>query len=223
MITPRHTRLVRVPDLHTFRSTVAALVSQHLTAFSAPPLVIVPTHAAGRHLERDPQRSTGTTDHTRRDVRRLSRATTVGAERLNAFERDAMMQAAAKSVSTDVPFTIRPGLVSQMVRFYDDLRRHAQTVARFEELMEAKLAGADVDRGAERLLRQTRFLAAAFRRYELAVSEAEHATNIRFAAGCSLRTLLSPCPVLSSPSLTGSPMRTGSSSRTSIYSRGCRT
>jgi hypothetical protein len=52
VITPRHTRLVRVPDLHTFRSTAAALVTQHLTSLSAPPLVIVPTQAAARHFER---------------------------------------------------------------------------------------------------------------------------------------------------------------------------
>jgi hypothetical protein len=97
-----------------------------------------------------------------------------------------MMQAAANSADANLPFTIRPGLVSQMVRFYDDLRRHGQTVARFEELMEATLAGADVDRGAERLLRQTRFLAAAFRRYEHVLSKSgacdEHLLRSRLLA-----------------------------------------
>ena len=71
-----------------------------------------------------------------------------------------MMQAAASTVE-DPPFQIRPGLIAEMLRFYDQLRRQSQSVKRFQELMEDALGGdaADVDRGAERLLRQTRFLA----------------------------------------------------------------
>src|SRR5206468_375499 len=57
------------------------------------------------------------------------------------------------------------------VRFYDDLRRQRQTVARFEDLLEETLRrDTDLDRGAERTLRQTRFLAAAYRAYERRVA-----------------------------------------------------
>ena len=56
-----------------------------------------------------------------------------------------------------------------MMRFYDQLRRQGQSVDRYEELLVESL-DADNDRGAERLLRQTRFLAASFRAYEQRVA-----------------------------------------------------
>jgi ATP-dependent helicase/nuclease subunit B len=52
-----------------------------------------------------------------------------------------------------------------MMRFYDQLRRQGQSVDRYEELLVETL-DAESDRGAERLLRQTRFLAALYRGYE---------------------------------------------------------
>ncbi len=52
-----------------------------------------------------------------------------------------------------------------MLALYDALRRQRRTVARFEEFLTDELAHSD-DRGAVRLLAQTRFLADAFRRYE---------------------------------------------------------
>ena len=90
--------------------------------------------------------------------------------RLSLFERDAMAQAAAFEAARDagdLPFRIRPGLVTEILRFYDQLRRQSQVVKRFEELITDALGGGELDdRGAERLLRQTRFLAQAFRSYE---------------------------------------------------------
>jgi RecB family exonuclease len=95
--------------------------------------------------------------------------------RLGPFERDAMMQAAAHEAADavgDLPFRIRPGLVAEMLRFYDQLRRQSQAVKRFEELIVDALGGGELDdRGAERLLRQTRFLAEAFRGYERRADE----------------------------------------------------
>ena len=62
---------------------------------------------------------------------------------------------------------LRPGLIAEILRFYDQLRRQARNVARFEELLEEALSkDAEHDRGAERMLAQTRFLTAAFRGYE---------------------------------------------------------
>src|SRR5439155_5172512 len=78
------------------------------------------------------------------------------------------------------PFHLRPGLVAEIVRFYDQLRRQGQTVARFEELLsESVQPDVDLDRGAARTIQQTRFLAAVYRAYEQRVGAArlvdEHA------------------------------------------------
>ncbi|HUR35930.1 MAG TPA: PD-(D/E)XK nuclease family protein [Vicinamibacterales bacterium] len=90
--------------------------------------------------------------------------------RLSAFERDAMAQASALDAAReagDLPFRVRPGLVAEILRFYDQLRRQSQLVKRFEELITEALGGGDLDdRGADRLLRQTHFLARTFRGYE---------------------------------------------------------
>jgi hypothetical protein len=58
------------------------------------------------------------------------------------------------------PFDVRPGLVAEMLRFTIQLRRQGRSVDRFEELLVESLG--DTDRGAARLLDQTRFLATAF-------------------------------------------------------------
>lgn len=96
---------------------------------------------------------------------------------LTPFERDAMAQGAARVAARevgDLPFKVRPGLVAEMLLFYDQLRRQSQHVKRFDELMTDALGGSDsIDRGAERLLRQTRFLARAFRGYEQRAADSE--------------------------------------------------
>src|SRR5207247_10649941 len=97
-------------------------------------------------------------------------------------------------VVAGVPVRLRPGLVAEMLLFYDHCRRHlpAHTapsapcgdddlkasqiatpqVNRFEELMSDALGrDEDSDRGARRLRDQTRFLATAFRSYEQFVRE----------------------------------------------------
>jgi RecB family exonuclease len=87
---------------------------------------------------------------------------------LTPCEREIMLHAAAtEAISSGQapPFDVRPGLVAEMLRFYDQLRRQRQSVQRFQELIEERLQG-DEDRGAVRLLQQTRFLAAAFREYQ---------------------------------------------------------
>ena len=105
--------------------------------------------------------------------------------RLTAYDRDVMVQSSARdasivlnvipSLSTlslpngsrDGGSRLRPGLVAEMLRFYDQLRRQARNVARFEELLDESLSrDSEHDRGAERMLAQARFLAETFRRYE---------------------------------------------------------
>ena len=77
-----------------------------------------------------------------------------------------------------------------MLRFYDQLRRQGQQVVRFEELLEDMLRrDAEFDRGAERMLQQTRLLAATFRAYERRVAASggcdEHALRERLIVDSS--------------------------------------
>jgi RecB family exonuclease len=109
--------------------------------------------------------------------------------RLTALERDVMAQAAARAAAAQTPdlaFQLRPGLVAEMLRFYDQLRRQSQQVKRFRELIDEALGSDDLDRAAERMRVQTRFLAGAFAEYErlAAASNAcdEHALRDRLIA-----------------------------------------
>ncbi|MFL6278640.1 MAG: PD-(D/E)XK nuclease family protein [Vicinamibacterales bacterium] len=90
--------------------------------------------------------------------------------RLSQFEREVIFRRCALDAATQgtpVPFALRAGLVGEILSFYDQLRRRSRSVAAFERLLTGSLAAsADTDRGAERLLRLTRFLAAAFNRFE---------------------------------------------------------
>ena len=93
--------------------------------------------------------------------------------RLSTIERDVIAQAAARAASQDrtLGFRLRPGLVAEILRFYDLLRRQSQQVKRFEELITEALGSSDIDRGAQRMREQTQFLANAFREYERRVRE----------------------------------------------------
>lgn len=201
MITPRRTRLIRVADLHTYRRVIAALAS----GTSAPhdTAILVPTHAAATVLAETIGESASTLFSPAIVTRDglyddLHRRLLTAPRRLTVFERDAIAQAAAEEAAQrfdDLPFRIRPGLVAEVVRFYDQLKRQPQLVSRFESLITEALGGGDLDdRGAERLLRQTQFLSAAFHAYERRVvaSDAvdEHALRSRLIAQPSAQPLL---------------------------------
>ena len=90
------------------------------------------------------------------------------------------------------PFRLRPGLIAEIVGFYDTLRRNLKDVDTFERLALGMLEpGAADDRGAERLVRQTRFLVSAFRQFERLVEETgrvdEHAAARRLLADTGAR------------------------------------
>ena len=187
MISPRRTRLVRVPDLTLFRRALVNLLPDDRAAL-ADAVIVVPTRGAARQLRalvdashRSGNPAAGTSDSapaiiTRDQLydelhARFSRPT----RRLSSVERDSIAQASATAAVQSVPaltFRIRPGLVVELLRFYDQLRRQGQTVQRFEELMNEALAPgvASDDRGAVRMRDQTRFLAETFREYELRVA-----------------------------------------------------
>ena len=183
MITPRRTRLVRVAELQTFRRAIAALANPEPpnpeprtnpepgTLNPEPSLIVVPTRGAARLLER-----LVTADVVTRDelYDRLHARLADPPRRLSPLERDVMAQAAAHATVArghQLSFRLRPGLIAEMLRFYDQLRRQSQQVKRFEELIEEALGTDEGDRAAQRMRIQTRFLADAFRDYERRVRE----------------------------------------------------
>ncbi|MGH7464722.1 MAG: hypothetical protein ACREK1_06070, partial [Longimicrobiales bacterium] len=179
MITPRRSRLVRVPDLRAFRDAIAALACEGDPLDARDRLVVVPTRAAAAQLTRtieertlDDEGAVLLPDLVTRDelYERLAARLPERPRMLNAFEREALLGVACRDAADGgavPPFRIRPGLVAEILAFYDDLRRHENDIDTFQrKALDALEPGADVDRGAERLVRQTRFLVAAFRAFE---------------------------------------------------------
>jgi RecB family exonuclease len=175
---------VRVPDLRAFRAAIATLQAGGGPGPSHEGLVVVvPTRSAARHLP-------GALAVTRDELyEHLHSRLSDPPRRLSPLERDVIAQAAARTAAreVDVSFRLRPGLVAEMMRFYDHLRRQSQRVNRFEDLIDETLGSDDLDdKGAQRMRRQTRFLAAAFREFERRVRESsgcdEHALRERLLA-----------------------------------------
>ncbi len=113
------------------------------------------------------------------------------ASRLTGPEREVIFRRAARVASeggAPAPFRLRPGLIVEILAFYDELGRCNRSVDAFERLMVDGLEpSAGIDRGAERLLRLTHFLVAAFREFERRIQAAgradEHAVRRELAAG----------------------------------------
>jgi RecB family exonuclease/inactivated superfamily I helicase len=183
VITPRRTRLLRVPDIHAFRSTIAA----HPARING--LIVVPTRSAALQLDDAPA-------VTRDELYdRLHGRLSNPPRRLSSIEREVIAQAAARAAASDrtLAFRLRPGLVAELLRFYDLLRRQSQQVQRFEELISDALGPSDIDRGAQRMREQTHFLADAFREYERRVRESgavdEHLLRERLITEAALEPL----------------------------------
>lgn len=177
MITPRTTRLLRAADLRSFRDAVAALACAGGPLDARDRLVIVPTRAAAAHLVRTienrlPEGGAAVLPVFATPgelVFRTCERLRLPGRILTPLEREALLGVAARTAADEMPppFSLRPGLVAEMLRFYDELRRRQQEIGAFERLTLGLLEpGAADDRGAERLVRQTRFLAAAFREFE---------------------------------------------------------
>jgi RecB family exonuclease len=195
--TPRQTRLIRVPDLQAFRSALVALATEGPPLAARDRLVIVPTHAAASLLVRS-------IEDARLDEARAvvlpafitsRELTTRLGERLDPraaptpHEREVLLGLscrAAREKGIEPPFRLRPGLIAEILRLYDELRRRRNGIDDFERRTLGLLApGAATDRGAERLVRQTAFLVAAFREFErraLECGEDEHHLRARLIA-----------------------------------------
>ncbi|MCY4661675.1 MAG: PD-(D/E)XK nuclease family protein [Acidobacteria bacterium] len=204
MVTPRRTRLVRAPSLPAFQAAIARAVAD------ADPecAVLVPTRSAAAHLRRTLAAvgAGGPAGASPASVRLLTRdafyrhlhARLTSAPRLLAeVERETLARAAARDAvraGAAPPFRLRPGLVRLMLGFHDELARYGRSVDTFERLAVEDLEpSAAVDRGARRLLDQTRFLVAAFRAFSARVAASgaldEHRLRALLLAGAPARPL----------------------------------
>ncbi len=181
-ITPRRTRLLRTAGLQGLQEAIAALTRTRDPWRARNTVVLVPTRAAAVQLRRTLEALTLLREPCAPVLvfpEVLSRADWYAAlaERLvrppallSTIERYVCMLAAARearAAGAEPPFRLRPGLVPAIVSFYDELLRQEGTVESFERRVVADLEpSAELDRGARRLLRQTRFLAATFRAFQ---------------------------------------------------------
>ena len=174
MITPRRTRLLRAPTLRAFQAAIADTVAG-CAEVSRAVAVLTPTRAATGQLRRtlaaagvdSRQAALVTRGEWYEWLRERDRSRP---PLLTAVQREVVGTAAAGdavAAGCIPPFRLRPGIIAALLAFYDQLRRHRRSVDAFERLMIEELEpSADLDRGARRLLLQTRFLVAAFRAYD---------------------------------------------------------
>jgi RecB family exonuclease len=170
---------VRTPNIHSFRQAVVRLACEGSPLDARDRLVILPARAAASVLLRSIERSRlsdggavvlpdfATASEL---VSRLGDRLSLDRRRLGDHEREVLLGLACRHAAESAhepPFRLRPALVTEMLELYDTLRRNRKDVASFERLALERLEpGADGDRGARRLVHQTRFLASAFAEFE---------------------------------------------------------
>jgi hypothetical protein len=199
--TPRSTCLHRAVDPEGFRRAISDIVAEAQPFAAREVFVVVPTRAAADELRRTLEQLAWADGvpalclprlGTRGDLLdELAGRLAEPPRRLSAFDREVMLARAAREArlaGAEPPFAVRPGLVAEMLALYDALRRQLRTVARFEEFLTDELAASD-DRGAVRMLAQTRFLAEAFRGYEARAA----ASGALDEHGCSRRSRHGRC------------------------------
>ena len=175
---------MRVPDFKSLHAAVARRACRR-AADARGTAVLVPTRGAAQELRRTLENICLEASEaillpdllTRADFYEHLHAALRGAPpRLTPQEREVLLRRAARNVAergTPPPFSLRPGLILQMLAFYDELRRREKTLDDFSRLTFDMLApSAETDRGADRLLKQSEFLAATFAEFERATSAA---------------------------------------------------
>jgi RecB family exonuclease len=201
VITPRSTRLIRAADLQAFQRAIVSRIPVD-TVDARACAVIVPTRSAAEELRRTFENMTLLgAEHPSCVVRVLPDLLTrdefylelhgrlpAAPALLTPFEREVLLRRAAEGARTsgaEPPFNLRAGLIAEMLALYDELRRRHKTVADFDRLLTGELqSSAEYDRGAARLLQQTRFLVATFEAFErLTVDKIdEHGIRVRALA-----------------------------------------
>lgn len=203
VIAPRQTRLVRTPDLRAFQRAIVELAIEGSPASRRSRVVLVPTRAAADQARRTIELHTvGAPGNgpaacilpdlfTRGEwYARLAECLPGPPPILTDLEREVLVTRAARAAETEgleAPFAMRAGLATAILAFYDELKRRQRTVEAFERLLTSSLEpSAETDRGAARLLVETRFLAEVFRRYETALAadglHDEHQVRARLLA-----------------------------------------
>ena len=176
-ISPRHTRLLRTPTLAAFRDALTELAVGGAPLDVRDRIVVVPTRAAAEQLTRGIEYGLSESAvllpdfiTARQLVSHLGARLPEMAPQLTDADREALLGVccrAAAAAGFTPPFRLRPGLIAEILRFYDALRRHEKDVEAFARLALGMLEpGAELDRGAARLVQQTRFLVASFREFE---------------------------------------------------------
>jgi len=197
VITPRRTRLLRAVDLRAFQRAIAEVASYNDPWTMQDCVVMVPTHAATEQLKRTLEYLSFTPDNpkqktavagshliawphfvTRRAWYTLMHGRLKSPPRLlTDVEREVLLQSASGDTTrsgVEPPFEVRPGLLPEILTFYDILRRQHKTVNAFERVVTEKLElDVALDRGARRLLEQTRFLVSVFRDFEQKIEESD--------------------------------------------------
>ncbi len=204
MSTPRTIRVLRAPDLASYRSSLVDVVRALDAERAADTFILVPTRAAADQLARTiTSRLEGASfalPHigSRADlydalIGRLASPPRI----LTPFEREAMLAAGAREaddVGVPAPFHVRPSLIAEMLALYDHVRRVGRSVDDFDRLLSGELEpAAESDRGAAQLLEQTRFLSVAYRAYETRLADSgaadEHAARAHLSASAAVRPL----------------------------------
>jgi RecB family exonuclease len=165
--------LIRARQPHEFRDTLVRLCLEGPPAACRRRLVIVPTEAAAELLRQsieaqaavDGRAGVVLPDFVTRDgwLQRLHGALPGAPPLLSRLEREVLFEraahAAARRRPAGAPFELRPGLVTAMLAFYDELRRRQRTIRRFARAVFDELrAERGMDRGSESLIEQTCFL-----------------------------------------------------------------
>lgn len=177
-------RLVRTSGLAEFRRALAVLALEGGALSAVRRGLILPTQAAAaifrQSLERTLRPGQGfvlPALMTREAwLVRLHQALPGAPPLLTRFDREVLMGRAASAAARrtrvgGAPFDLRPGLIAEMLGFYDELRRRQRTVRRFAGVLFDELGGErGMDRGSDSLIQQTCFLAFAFLAYERGVA-----------------------------------------------------
>lgn len=190
---PQRRRLIRVPDLATFRETLINAALEGTPAEIRRRALILPSRGAIELLRRGIEDSRLSSPGaavvlpamlTREDWLADLRAGLANApELIGRIEREVLFDRAASVavIEAPPPFEVRPGLIAAMLDFYDELRRRGRTIARFADVLAAELAGADRDddRGTFDLMRQTAFLTRVFEVYEASLAGGADMSGVR--------------------------------------------
>jgi len=179
--------LVRTRDVAAFRSALIDRALDGGVAARRRRVLILPTRASIEVLRQSIEAESGARgwptavlpSMATRDewIGALHRGLAGARPMLGATAREVIFARAARHTEARSrmpgrPFRLRPGLVSEILRFYDALKLRQRSVRRFARALFDELrVERGTDRGSESLIHQTAFLGFAFLAYERAVSE----------------------------------------------------